>query len=334
MNTKARGGTELMAARVDRVLEELGSADRVNVIHSRYEEGMIDPDKWNVLVCHDLAQDPMYDHLRNGGWKKFDHIVFVSHWQQSQFATVLGVPYIAGGVINNAIEPIPAHTKPTDKIRFIYTSTPHRGLDLLYVAFNALAAKYGSILELEVYSSFDLYGWEQRDEMFSELFQRLEAHPQIKYSKSVDNEVIRERLQQSHFWVLPSKWPETSCLALIEAMSAGCICIHSSLGALPETSRAVTCMYGFTEDNDEHASILYHTLDKMISEIAYDDTYYDNEVTWVTDPNSVLHKITAYNHSLVYLKEKWEQLIDSLEGNTDYGDESDEESDEEESKLT
>ena len=35
-------------------------------------------------------------------------------------------------------------------------------------------------------------------------------------------------------------------------MSAGCVCVHSSLGALPDTSNGLTCMYEYTPDKLEH----------------------------------------------------------------------------------
>jgi UDP-glucose:(glucosyl)LPS alpha-1,2-glucosyltransferase len=250
-----------MAARIEEVLgEELFS--QVQIIHSRV--GEIDEDKPTILVLHDLPEDPMNAHLKNGGWKRFDQLVFVSHWQQQRFHHVLGVPLDSGIVLRNFIEPIEHHEKPKDEFNIIYTSTPHRGLDLAFAAFENLAAyceKSGLLVpKFKVFSSFDLYGWGERDKHFAELFQALDNHPHVQYSKSVPNEQIREELKKAHVFMLPSTWQETSCLALIEAMSANCMCIHSSLAALPETSIGASMMYPYSEDKMRHLNILTNVL--------------------------------------------------------------------------
>ena len=47
---------------------------------------------------------------------------------------------------------------------------------------------------------------------------------------------------------------ETSCIALMEAMSAGLMCVHPNLAALPETAANWTYMYQFTENPNDHAN--------------------------------------------------------------------------------
>jgi len=251
----ARGGTELMAGRINTLPADLLS--HFNIIHSRHTG--LDETKKNILVCHDLALDPMYEYFKEGGWKQFDKIVFVSYWQKQQFQDYLGVPPSASVVLKNAIEPIEAHEKPDDKVRLIYYSTPHRGLDLVYAAFNALTKEFDNI-ELNVYSSFDLYAWPERDKPYKELFDRLRKHPKINYYKSVSNDEIRKQLTRNHILAYPSTWQETSCLVLMEAMSAGLTCVHSSLAALPETAMNLTMMYDYHEDPQEHAQRFYQVL--------------------------------------------------------------------------
>jgi glycosyltransferase involved in cell wall biosynthesis len=285
-NKIARGGTELMAGRIDRIMKDAGLDDKINIIHSRVRN--VSSDRPNILVLHDLPNDPESQHLRDGGWQRFDRLVFVSNWQQQMYAAVLGVPYSTGTVIENAIEPIPAHTKPEGPKQIIYTSTPHRGLEHLYIVFSELCQEYD--LRLRVCSSFDLYGWGERDKEYTTLFEKLKSHPKISYTRSIPNDEVRKELTQSHIWTLPSIWPETSCLALIEAMSAGCECVHSSLGALPETAMGRTRMYGFTENNEEHLVRLYNTLTDAVES--------GNNVA-TTHPN----------HTLDGLRERWVELV-------------------------
>jgi hypothetical protein len=49
-------------------------------------------------------------------------------------------------------------------------------------------------------------------------------------------------------------------MALMEAMSAGCLCVHPNYGALYETAANWTWMYQWTQDKRDHANILYNHL--------------------------------------------------------------------------
>lgn len=267
VDRKAMGGTELMKyALHSRLASELLS--EFQIIPSRVRE--LDPDKLKVYWLHDLPHDPESQHLKDGGWDKFDRLVFVSYWQQQQYKNYLGVPFEKGIVLKNAIVPIDNINKPdpSQELRIIYHTTPHRGLELLVPAFEKLAEQFPHAV-LDVYSSFNAYGWPQRDEPYKELFKRCEDHPQINYHGYQPNEVVREALGKAHIFAYPSIWPETSCIALIEAMSAGCLCVHSSLAALPETSANWTYMYQYTENNQTHINSFYYSL-KQCMEIMSD----------------------------------------------------------------
>lgn len=297
MNKSARGGTELMADRINSLPPELLS--KFQIIHSRVRE--LDPNKKKIYVLHDLAGDPEVEHLKNGGWKRFDKLVFVSHWQQQMYNAYLGVPFDAGIVLQNAIEPIEKHEKPTDKIRLMYFSTPHRGLELLYPVYDKIYKDVGDRIELNVFSSFDLYGWDVRDEPYKPLFEKLKQHPGINYSKSVPNEVIREELKRSHILAYPSIWQETSCLVMIEAMCAGLVCVHSSLAALPETAMGCTYMYNYTEDLNIHMARFEANLRDAIEDITYGEQILEERVEFINN-----------TYSWKYRKWQWEELLTSL----------------------
>ncbi len=64
----------------------------------------------------------------------------------------------------------------------------------------------------------------------------------------------------------PSIWKETSCLALIEAMHAGNICVHSNYGALIETGGGVTNQYMYKDTPEEHLQIFTNVLRQAIIE--------------------------------------------------------------------
>lgn len=265
VSNNAKGGTELLQEQLEaRIMPDV--LDKFTIFNGRIPEdySFDDDEKIKILWVHDLIGDPSLDHLKDGGWRRFDRIVFVSQWQMYQFMQYYRINWNKCVVIQNAINPIEAHDKPGDGIiRLIYTSTPQRGLNILYPVFDALTKKYDNI-ELDVFSSFKLYGWEQNDEPFKPLFESLEAHPKINYHGAKSNEEVRTALKRANIFAYPSTWDETSCLCLIEAMSAGLCCVHPNLAALPETAANWTWMYHWDDRPNEHAQVLYAMLDSAI----------------------------------------------------------------------
>ena len=64
------------------------------------------------------------------------------------------------------------------------------------------------------------------------------------------NEKIIDLLKDMHIFSYPSIWPETSCIAAIEAMAAGCEIVTTNLGALIETCGKFGTFVNFETNND------------------------------------------------------------------------------------
>jgi glycosyltransferase involved in cell wall biosynthesis len=216
-----------------------------------------------------LAQDPEVAHLKDGGHEKYDKLVFVSHWQMNDYMAHLGIPHSSGYVLQNAIDPIEEHEKPTDEINLVYFSTPHRGLDILVPVFETMKNEHFKHIKkpinLHVYSSFALYGWPERDEQHKALLDKCKNTEGIIYHGSVPNDEMRENLKKMHILAYPCVWPETSCIVLMEAMSAKLLCVHSSFAGLPETAANWTMMYPVHEVANDHAQIFAQNLFNAVS---------------------------------------------------------------------
>lgn len=300
-STNAMGGTELMkhalAARIP--AERL---EDFQIFMSRVEEPL-DESKIRLLWLHDLPGDPASEHLRNGGWRKFHRLIFASNWQMQAYINHYQIPWSKCIVLQNAIEPIPNHKKPTTgPIRLAYWSTPHRGLNILVPVFNKLCERFDNI-ELDVYSSFNLYGWGERDKPYEDLFEACRNHPKINYHGSVPNETIRENLQNTHILSYPSTWPETSCITLMEAMSAGMMCVHPNFAALYETAANWTMQYQYVEDINDHANMLYVALSGAI------EHYWDDSVQSRLDSQKAYANV-FYNWEFRVIQ--WEAVLSSL----------------------
>ena len=274
MNQNAMSGSELMMTELCKEFDE-EFLEPFHITLSRVRD--LPEDKIRILWCHDLPEDPESEKaLGNQGWRRFHRIVFVSNWQAQRFIEKYGIPWSRTMVLRNALHEIDVDIekkwtlKEDDTIRFVYHTTPHRGLALLVPAFRELCNRHENI-HLDVFSSFKLYGWDDSDKTFEPLFNEIRNHENMTYHGSVSNDEVREHLKQAHVFAYPCVWTETSCRALIEAMSAGCVCIHPNNGALFETASSWTFMYPYHEDNSKHASGHYQMLHNAIEMIREED---------------------------------------------------------------
>jgi len=300
LSTNAMGGSELMKVELEsrldpRLLEEF------QIFVSRVQEDL-DETKLRIYWIQDLPGDPAVEHLANDGWNKFHKIVFVSNWQMQAFISRYQIPWNRCIVLHNAINPIELHEKPTDgPVRLAYWSTPHRGLSILAPVFDKLSEKYD--VELDVYSSFKIYGWDQRDKEFEELFDFCKKHPKINYYGSIPNATLRGQLKNTHILAYPNIWPETSCITLMEAMSAGMLAVHPNFAALSETAANWTYMYQWTDNMNEHAGLFYNVLESAVQNI--------------NDPNLKLHLQAQKSYADGFYNwqsraHQWKSLLTSL----------------------
>jgi UDP-glucose:(glucosyl)LPS alpha-1,2-glucosyltransferase len=300
LSRNSKGGTEMMRSRLLKYANE-NLLSKVAIHFSRPRE--LYNDVANIMYAHDLATDPENKILENDGWKKFDHFVFVSHWQRDQYIMIYGIPYSKCSVIPNAIELEYEYTKKqTDTIRFIYHTTPHRGLQLAYPIFDALSKEFDNI-HLDVFSSFAIYGWEKRDRQFDELFTAIRSHKHMTYHGVKRNDQVIDALKKSHIFLYPSIWMETSCIAMIEAIRSGCVVIHPSYGALSETSAGATVMYDMTEDPKKHAAICYDITRNILLQQKENKELF-NMITANTVFELPRHDVSTFSNSWNSLLEK------------------------------
>lgn len=285
--TEAKGGTELMNnALYERVDNDL--LEQFYIIKSRVR--WTDPKKKNILWLHDTWDDPESQHLKDEEQRKrFAKLVFVSNYQLQTYNLALGVPYNESFVLRNAIDPIPFEKKSDDQIRIIYHTTPHRGLNIAVASIQEIAKIHGDKIHFDVFSSFEAYGWPDRDKPYEEVFNIIREHPQMTYHGFQENHVVREALQKAHIFAYPSVWPETSCIAAIEAMSAGCQIVCPNFAALPETTGNFATMYQWNEDTNFHANvfanmlnaaIVNHNTEDMQRKMMFQKNWTDNFYNW------------------------------------------------------
>ena len=315
LNAHAMGGSELMYSRLEKYVDPVLLKD-VQVILSRFR-GFDEAKKYHILWVHDLVGDPeshtVFDHPEIVD--RLDYIVFVSMWQRDSFRAMYSSLQRMEVldkcvIIRNCVEPFPERTLvKKDKLNLIYTPTPHRGLDVLIPVFDALTKLFPGKLHLDVYSSFNLYGWGERDKEFKDLFDRMDDHPDITNHGTVSNDEVRAALMNADIFAYPSTWQETSCLCIIEAMSAKCFCVTTDLAALPETTSDLVQICNFYGQKEKLASDFYANMIAAIQNVMVSDPVAMNSV------QSLIKAVTDMRYSPITFGGVWTNLLQQMKHN-------------------
>jgi UDP-glucose:(glucosyl)LPS alpha-1,2-glucosyltransferase len=229
------GGSESQLRLLLKYLPDKSFKD-INLILNNANINLIEKDKINILWMHHFVNQKEAQNLGSKDFvDKLDYIVFNSHWNLEKFVYQFKVPDNKSIVIKNAIEEIKHKEKPKDKISLIYHTTPWRGLAQLINIFKNL--KLDNV-ELNICSSTKIYGEKFDNKMgknYERLFDECKNTKNVNYLGFIDNAKIITLLEKVHIFSYPSIWPETSCIAAIEAMASGCEVVTTNLGALYET---------------------------------------------------------------------------------------------------
>lgn len=313
-NKNAMSGSELMMTELEKNLDK-DLLDNFQIVLSRPELHELDENKVRILWCHDLAEDgQVASFLSNEGWRRFHRFVFVSNWQCQRYIERYNIPWERTIVMRNAINPIDVDiekkwTFPEEdaQINFVYHTTPHRGLHILAPVFAHLCEEFSNI-HLDVFSSFKIYGWEQEDQRpeFQQVFDMIKEHDHMTLHETLPNADMQRHLaEKAHVFSYPSTHTETSCRALIEAMSAGCMCIHPNNGALFETAAQFTFMYHYDTNPQRHAGMHFATLTNAIELIRSNDPALKMKLSGQKSYADV-------NYSWDVRKREWEAFLGSI----------------------
>jgi len=237
-NQTPKGGTELQLSFLNKYVDK-NLLDKVQICTSIPGKIPLDPNKVNILWQKNSYDQPnLYPWFKNkANHHKYDWYVFNSHWNHEKFRMMFGLPTEKCIVIKNGVDKI-EQSKPYQKgqpIKIIHQNTPWRGLSVL---LGAMQLVKNPLITLDVYSSCEVYGkdfMEKNDHNYKALYEQAESLSNVNYIGYKSNEYIRENITNYNMYVYPSIFEETSCISLLEAMSAGLYSIVTNYGALFET---------------------------------------------------------------------------------------------------
>ena len=226
--------------------------ENINLILNNTDPNLIEKNRINILWVHHFINQKEVQNLSDKTYiDKVDYIVFNSMWNFKKHLQYFKIPEKKCVVIKNAIEEIEHIKKSKDQINLIYHTTPWRGLKLLLDVFKEIKKK--ETLKLHVCSSTIIYGEKfssEYENKFHDLFEDCKKSENVEFHSYMKNEKIIELLKDMHIFSYPSVWPETSCIAAIEAMAAGCEIVTTNLGALVETCEKFGTFVNFETNSD------------------------------------------------------------------------------------
>jgi glycosyltransferase involved in cell wall biosynthesis len=193
----------------------------------------------------------------------WDHLVLVSEWQAKGYREVFGLDPARIEILGNAISPAfenlypepraVAEQKPWPPV-LCYTSTPFRGLEVLLKAFPRIRAAIPGT-RLRVFSSMSVYGVGAEQDPFAVLYDQCRQTEGVEYVGSVSQVALAEALRGATCLAYPNTFAEGFCIAVLEAMAAGCLVITSDLGALRDTTAGFGHLLVPHPDKDKHAEL-------------------------------------------------------------------------------
>ena len=246
--------------------------ENINLILNNTDPSLIEKDKINILWVHHFINQTEVKNLSDKKYiDKIDRIIFNSTWNFKKHLQYFKIPEEKCIVIKNAIERVESTKKPRDQLNLIYHTTPWRGLKILLDVFKEIQNKKN--IKLHVCSSTIIYGekfYSEYDKKFAGLFEDCKKNENIEFYSYLKNEKVIELLKKMHIFSYPSIWPETSCIAAIEAMAAGCEVVTTNLGALVETCEKFGTFVNFDINNEnlkkQFRETLQTSIDKFWSE--------------------------------------------------------------------
>jgi glycosyltransferase involved in cell wall biosynthesis len=109
-----------------------------------------------------------------------------------------------------------------------------------------------------------------------------------------------------HIFAYPSIWPETSCLAAIEAFSAGCMVVAPNYAGLTDTMARWGMSYQWHEDPNEHAKTFFQRLNMAIEQVRNRNS--NNLNNYLTIQKSYFDNFYNWNN----IKDQWAVLLKDL----------------------
>lgn len=263
LETDALGGSETAVIYVARELARLGHDVVVftratpgvydDVVYVAFERArnILRTTPFDVLICardqmpmlwqHQARVTAIWYHDLPQFKSMFDPTfhAFVSVWQANVYVNNQIVPQGKARVLYNSVDNslfthkhIPRALDRNDEVNLVWTSNPERGLWHAGAVLQTIRTEFPKA-QLHVYGRNSVYGWESQGER-NFLPDSMDG---VILHDAATKADLAAALANCDLFLYPTWWPETYCIAAVEAQAAGVPVVASQYGALTETVR-------------------------------------------------------------------------------------------------
>lgn len=204
--------------------------------------------KLRLLWMHDVNVGDSFDGPFGPRGDNIDFVIGLTDWHITHLRRLYGIPenkmiQVPNGVDLERFNRAPS---PRQKHKFVWSSSPDRGLDVLLNLWPTIKHRWNDA-ELHVF-----YGWQAIDKIIELTSERNPLFNFRKFVKMaieelggeaggifwhdrVQQDKLAKELMTCDMWLYPTYFNETFCITAIEAQAAGVIPLTSDVGALRET---------------------------------------------------------------------------------------------------
>jgi len=195
----------------------------------------------SFIWAHDILLLPYGCNLNENNilkkWNNYiDGCVCLTEWHKAIFLDKYPELNNKITLINNGLDlesfPTNNNILKNNKIKnkFIYTSRPDRGLNILLKLWPQIIEKIpDATLTISTYGTFP----SNPEELLMKTV--IDATPSIHYLGKLNVEHLYNEMSTSEFWLYPTHWPETSCITALEMLMSEVICLYYPVAGLPFT---------------------------------------------------------------------------------------------------
>lgn len=195
------------------------------------------------------------------------NLLIASDFQRDIYLRNFGFPPSANWIVTADGLDIEQYDRPLPNARgkFLHAANPKRGLQLLLDMWPAVRAEH-SEAELFIASSHLLRGVTVAEDYrrAGGLYERAMAMADegVRFMGRVAKPELIEHQLSAEFYLYPTCYPETCCIAALEAAAAGDVILCSPAGALPD--RVIDGVTGFLINGDpSEPSVARNFLDRI-----------------------------------------------------------------------
>lgn len=190
------------------------------------------PPVYNAKVVVNWANRFYLDDILR--FKEIDKLFVVSDWHRDYFASLLPKEFVEKmKVVNPGVsQAYFQNTEKKEMYNVTYAGHPGKGgMSALAPVIERLKPKLPGV-KMRVFGGGGIWGWD--NDQYRPIYNKL-IKSGIAYHGQIGKEDMVKRLNQAEIFLYPvaPHHKETFCLAVLEAMAAGCVVIASPSGNVP-----------------------------------------------------------------------------------------------------